>query len=94
MAGDRGDRRNSGAKLFGAVIGGFLDQRRAASGPEKHRKGGNKSVATNMSLARLFIGHGVTLLRPARDIVFGEQPRDLLPLYPRGPEFCGGLIDS
>lgn len=46
----------------GSVIRGSTTSSRTRA--EKHRKGGNKSVATNMSVARLFIdqeGHDVTL---------------------------------
>lgn len=52
-----GPGRNSGTKLFRSgesVIRGSTTNNRTRA--EKHRKGGNKSVATNMSLARLFIG--------------------------------------
>lgn len=73
-----GGGRNSGTKRSFFFFF-FLKRGGSERGHEKRRKGGNKSVATNMSVARLFIGaRGRTGQACSARTLFSKGGQDVL----------------
>lgn len=72
-----GGGRNSGTKRFFSFF--FFQAWWIREGHGKRRKGGNKSVATNMSVARLFIGaRGRTGQACSARTLFSKGGQDVL----------------
>lgn len=76
MGEEGGGGRNSGTKRFFSF---FFQAWWIREGHGKRRKGGNKSVATNMSVARLFIGaRGRTGQACSARTLFSKGGQDVL----------------